>query len=170
MTQCVRHSPIYLFLRNIGCCRVDEGAQRGRHRPSAPDLTLAEAYLTPMQGDQVIARTETGRDCQVDLDRVNIGKPVNRQSRVVGDDPLTAAPQRPPDEVILRAVWPLRQSKKSPINPKPVACVGVIFLGLVGVTDVECLGGREVAGLLERQCMECSAMVLARCRHAGSMP
>lgn len=98
--------------------------------------------------------------------RIDIAEAVHGQCGRVADHREPTAPQRPADEMIILIDRPLGDSEDTPINPCPVAVVDMMFLGLVGVADLEGLGCREVAVLLRRETMELPSQRLPLRDHA----
>jgi len=82
---------------------------------------------------------------------------------------IAQAQQRPTDVDVVSIGRPLGQPEERPVDPEPVAGVGVVLLGLVGVADLQRLCRREVARLLERHGVESPAKILAGGRHSISL-
>ena len=122
-----------------------------------------------MEGNQVVDRAEAGRDREVHLDGIDVRQSVDSESGLVGYDAPPVTPQRPTDVDVVSIGGPLGQPEERPVDPEPVAGVGVVLLGLVGVADLQRLCRCEVARLLERHGVKRPAKILAGGGHAESL-
>lgn len=104
-----------------------------------------------MQPNAVGRRPKVRRHREVNLGRVRVADLVGAQRAVVGHHSLPPGPQRPADQAVGCARWPLGQPEDPPVHPLPVAVVDMELPGRVGVPDLERLRGREVSGLGGRE-------------------
>lgn len=78
---------------------------------------------------------------------IEVAEVVERDGGVMRDNGFTVAPQRPSNEVLVFAGGPFWNAEESPVDLGPIVPVHVVPLSGIGVSRLERLRGREVAGL-----------------------
>lgn len=123
---------------------VDQRAKRCRDPEAGMVLLLRGRNDGAMEDDPFGLGPKTRGHAEVDALGVHVPEPVDGERTLVRDHALAPAPERPPDEVLVRARRPLGESEDAAADAKPVLVDGVVALGRIRVASPEGLAGGEV--------------------------